>query len=324
MNPIKIVQRDPADLAGHFHPLLKTIPPLAQTGEEFRAIKMGMKECGILSPLLIDSQNRILDDHSRTLLQCAQVWQLKAVPVQVCNDEDAALVAVHSLLHRRHLTKSALAYLAAPLLEVAFKAARQKRLKNLANHDSALSALSTEPLKTVDEMAEEFGLSRRFLFEAKEVHKRFEDPRKYRFNMVGGSRDGEMVEMTLKEWFEPRILRSPIGGEHEQNRPLGLGAVIAGIASVKENKREMFDPRSCDQLELFKSGLGQFVGRALRLAPADMRKEIRAWLEAKEGQFEDEQFEQLVELGETLKVEARHQLKARRLAAPVANTTESI
>jgi len=240
----KIEQRDPNDLRGHIHPALKLIPELDEAAPEFLAIAAGVGKCGIIQPLLVDEQGRILDDHSRTLLRCALRWQRKSVPVNVRASEDVHLLIIHSLAHRRHLSKSAIAYLAYPHLQPAFEIARANKLAKLAkNPENAVVASADYGAKTVEDLGKELGIERSMLFEAKKVHELFADKKVYTFNVRGGATDGDNVEMTLRAWFEPKLLQAFVGGEHEQNRPLGLGGIIAGITAVKEGDKSKFAPK---------------------------------------------------------------------------------
>jgi hypothetical protein len=307
--------RDPMELRGHIHPALKSIPELAEDSPEFLAIAAGVGQVGVIQPLLIDDQGRILDDHSRTALRCALRWQIKSVPVQVTAEENIDLIIIHSLAHRRHLSKSAIAYLAVPHLAPAFEIARQRRLKQIKDNSVVSSG---DFFKTVEEMGEVLGLGRNLLFEAQRVHTAFADKKIYTFNVCGGKRDGEIVECTLKAWFEPKLLQPFIGGEHESNRPLGLGGILAGIASIKEGNRGKFDPKQANQLELFNRGFDQFIGRALKLDHGTISKNIRDWFSA--GNLSDEDADRLEQIGETIKAEARARRKgASRTGHSTAN-----
>lgn len=238
--------RDPASL--HVHPELRALPELSE--EELKHVRAGMQRAGLNQPLLIDDKNRILDDHSRTLWVCAKAWALKSVLVTVRATEDVHILIIQGLAHRRHLTKSAIAYLAVPHLQPAFEAAHRKHLESLRKGQQIpVVSSETTGVKSGDELAEELGIGRNLLFEARKVRKAFEDKKKYSFTVAGGPKDGEVVECTLREWFEPKILRSPIGGEHEANRPLGLGGVMAGIAGLAATKDVSRQDRG--QLELF-------------------------------------------------------------------------
>ena len=301
--------RDPAELRGHYHPALKILPELPDDSPEFLAISAGVKKCGIIQPLLINDQGQILDDHSRTLLRSALRWQLKAVPVCVRYEDDVHMIIIHSLAHRRHLSKSAIAYLAYPHLGPAFEYARQRKLKQIKDSE-VVSAETTEA--TVEDLAAALGIGRNLLFEAQKVHKEFSDKKTYSFNVRGGPHDGDVVECTLKAWFEPKLLQPFVGGEHEVNRPLGLGGIMAGIAIIKEGNRDVFNPKGATQLDLFSRGLNQFFGRALKVPTAQIAKTVKSWLECKDANLSDEQLEQLEQLGETLKTEARARRKTAR------------
>jgi hypothetical protein len=313
MNP-KIELRDPADLIGHYHPALRDIPELPDDSPEFLAIASGMHKCGIIQPLLVDEKGRILDDHSRTLLRCARRWQCPEVPVQVRDSADVHLLIIHSLAHRRQLTKSAIAYLACPHLDQAFNISREKGWENLKKGQfSPGVAAATAGPTTVENLAVLMGIERNLLFEARKVRKEFEDTRKYPRTVMGGAQDGAEAELTLREWYEPLILRSPVGGEHESNRPMGLGGVIAGIASDRLAVRKGGPPRDADrQLELFTSGLGQLLLRASRLGgPEKIRATVRTWLDEQleSSRLSDDQLDDLEALGQTIRDEARGRRK---------------
>ena len=242
-----IQQRDPNDLS--VHPSLKEIPEL--TEDELKPIRSGMKQCGLIQPLLVDDHNRILDDHSRTLWLCAKKWQHKTVPVQVRTD-DVDVLIIHSLVHRRHLSKSALAYLAEPRLQNAIKTAVHNYRQNLAKGQQIpVGSQELTGAPTIAQLAESLGLSESTLDRAREVRGLFKAHSKSMdFVVEGGPEDGSVVSCTLQAWFEPKILKAYAGGEHEGSRPLGLGAVISaiqGILATKDNKR--IETRG--QMELF-------------------------------------------------------------------------
>ena len=124
------VQRDPNDFKpGKFHPALKLIPELAQDSEEFLALAAAVKKCGFIRPLLVDTEGRLVDDHSRSLWRVALRWQLTAVPCLVTPEPMLALI--HSLKDVRHMTKSAIAYLLLPVVENQVKAALAQHRENL-------------------------------------------------------------------------------------------------------------------------------------------------------------------------------------------------
>ena len=290
--------RDPSIL--HVHPELLSVPQLSE--DELRPIRAGMQRNGITQPLLIDAQNRILDDHSRTLWLCAKAWAFTEVPVLVRASEDVHLLIIIGLAHRRHLTKSAIAYLAVPHLQPVFDAAHAQMLQKLAKTPAILGVPSETPsVKTADELAEDLGIGRNLLFEARKVRTAFADRKKHSFLVSGGPKDGDIVECTLKDWFEPRILRAPIGGEHEVNRPIGLGAVIAGIAGLESTKDKPREDRP--QLELFSRSVIESATAQYKywsqMGKTERQQAIAA-AERKAAMLEGEQCEGLVEMYETL------------------------
>lgn len=239
---MKILMRDP-NVGFSVHPAVKAIPVL--TDEEMLPIRAGMKYGGeMIQPLLIDDQGRLLSDTSRTHWLCAKARQLKEVPVCICAAGDVHLILIRDLAHRRHLSKSAIAYLAVPNLQPALDAARMRQLENLRKSPENAEAYSVGfEAKTLHELARELGISDYTLDMAVQVRKAFEDKKTYTFNVAGGAKDGACVESTLKDWYEPKILQAYVGGEHEQNRPMGLGGILAGITAVREGDKSKFAPK---------------------------------------------------------------------------------
>ena len=253
MTQIKIQYRDPRHLKGRYTPALKQIPELPQDSSEFLALAAGLKKAGFIRPILVDENEQVIDDHSRSLLVAALRWgkDIPEVPVQVCCSADAPIIRIHSLAHVRHLSKSAIAYLAVPDLQPALDAARLQKLENLRKGQQTPEGSSGAfEAKTIEELAEELGICRETLKRAIEVRKAFEDKKKYSFNVKGGERDGATVECTFQEWFEPKLLQSFIGGEHEDNRPLGLGGILAGIEAKKLNPEKFNPKKNSAQMEL--------------------------------------------------------------------------
>lgn len=236
--------RDPQHLKNKYQPALRRLPELPEGSEEFLALCAGIKKVGFIRPILVDEADNVIDDHSRTLLRAALRWQLKEVPVQVRSSQDAPMLRIHSLAHVRHLSKSAIAYLAIPDLQPALDAARAHQLENLRKSPENAEAYSVGfEAKTLHELARELGISDYMLDMAIKVRKEFEDKKTYTFNVAGGAKDGACVESTLKDWYEPKILQAYVGGEHEQNRPMGLGGILAGITAVREGDKSKFAPK---------------------------------------------------------------------------------
>ena len=221
--------RDPQHLKNKYQPALRRLPELPDGSEKFLAICAGLKKTGFIRPILVDETDNVIDDHSRTLLRAALRWQLKEVPVQVRSSQDAPMVRIHSLAHVRHLSKSAIAYLAVPDLQPALEAARAHKLEMLRKgQEIPVGKSVADGTQTLEDLATELGISKYMLTMAVQVRKAFEDKKTYTFNVAGGAKDGACVESTLKDWYEPKILQAYVGGEHEQNRPMGLGEFWRG------------------------------------------------------------------------------------------------
>ena len=249
MNKLNIQYRDPAQLSVHTE--LKKIPALGE--EELKPIRAGMARGGeVIEPIPVTDDGLILSDTGRTAWLCAKARQLKEVPVCICAAADVHLIIIRDLACRRHLSKSAIAYLAVPHLQPALDAARLKRLENLRKgQETPESALSADSgAVTSFELAEELKIGCRTLEMAIEVRKAFEDKKTYTFNVRGGKKDGASVECTFKAWYEPKLLQAFIGGEHEDHRPVGLGGILSGIEAKKLDPSDCNPKKNTGQMEL--------------------------------------------------------------------------
>ena len=254
----KIGLKEPFELKKRPHPALKDIPPLDPKGPEMDAIRAAIMQTGqIVEPVLLDSEGRIATDHGRMLVQAACDLGIEQIAYQETEFDGPTLIA-NELLVRRHYTKGAVAFLLYPHLESAWKASKARRVANLKqwtktpiNSDSALSAQSGKveaPVcHTMDDFALEIGISRRLLMQASEVHAYFEkhEGKKFKFKIKGGPQDGGIVEATLREYFTPRIVGQPTGGEHgeDSGSVIGLGACIAGMAAKVDGKDYLGEER---------------------------------------------------------------------------------
>jgi len=246
-----ISHRAPSELSAH--PALNHIP--LPGDDELKAVRSGLAQAGEhLPPILIDAEGLILDDTSRLHWLCAKARQLKEVPVCIAATVDVHLAILRDLACRRHWSKSAIAYLAVPHLQPALDAARLRKLEKLRkNPEKSVGASSTYEARTYQELAAELGISEDMLKRAINVHKAFEDPNKYAIHIEGGASDGDTEHWTLREWFEPKLLKPFVGGEHENNRPMGLGGILAGITAVKAGDPGKFNPKARGQLNLFEN-----------------------------------------------------------------------
>lgn len=244
--------RDPADLRPHS--ILHHIPAPAKDAPEVCACADTIRDQdGHLLPLVIDETGHLLTDDSRLRWMAARRMGLLTVPVVVQPAELAPVIALNAIVHRAHFTKSALAYLAVPLLKPAFEAGRSARLECLKKGQNPV-VRSADYGKTWEELAETIGVSRMMLGAAQQVHAEFEkDKKKYPFAIEGGANDGAIVHKTLREHFEPKILRHQQGDEHEGTRPIGLGGVMKAIGSIRSTKGAA--KVNASQLDLFTGGL---------------------------------------------------------------------
>jgi ParB-like chromosome segregation protein Spo0J len=293
-------QRDPADLRPH--PILHHIPAPAKDAPEVFACADAIREQDYLQPLIITEAGEILTDDSRLRWMAARRMGLELVPVIVQPAELAPVIALNALVHRAHYTKSAIAYLAVPLLKPAFDAAKAARLENLRKGHNSPKVHSVHYRETAEDFAEANGICRRLLFNAKAVRAEFERDRKvYTFEVDGGPEDGAKIEQTLKEHFEPKILRQQVDSEHQAQRPIGLGGVMKAIGSIRQTKGapKITDP----QLELFTGGFSA------------LRKRFVYWqnFSAEERRAADPAIEQFLEaMPDDLLERFESKLRARR------------
>jgi len=282
---MKLLTLDPCADGLRPHACLRHIPEWPDNGPRQTALRREMEASGLCQPIQITEKHEIVDPDSRERWRAARSLQLPGIPVAIVPQEQVSTAYLNALVQRRHLTKSAIAYLAFPQLQNALDEARDRRFKMLEKANDSRSELSSLP-KNIEELAEAIGINRHFIFDAKKVHALFaKDP-------------------AFKAQMEPRLLAEPIGGEHEQNRPIGLGAVIAGF----EGKKLEDQPRPDRQLDLFVGAhLRSLSSRLCQIQNLPLfRKGIGTFLDSVQ---DDEQIERLQEIGEAIAAEARARLK---------------
>jgi hypothetical protein len=231
--------RDPADLV--IHPALEVLPDWERSDGRMLALVEDIRERGLDQPLMVDSTFRIVDGRKRW--RAARLLQLKAVPVVVRADGELAGIVLNSLLQRAHWTKSQLAYIVFPLVERAYQEAQQRHLERLKNWNKGKIVQPLDdlqfPSKTED-FAVKLGVSRALFLDAAKVHALFQKHKeRHQFQVEG---EEHLGPRTFREYFEPLIL--------DQERPMGLGAVVAGIAGYLSTRQ--LPKREPEQLFLFK------------------------------------------------------------------------
>lgn len=261
MQQPRTILKDPAELS--IHPLAKSLPEWERDDERFLAMSRDIGERGVDQPLLIDRLGQVVD--GRTRWRAAKLQQLTAVECRIVADNDIASTILGTLVHRRHLTKGALAYLAYPLLAPAHEEAKRRRLEKLRKGQQSPVSDSLRDGKSVVHLAASLNISQDLFQDAAKVHEIFAKDKDY------------------KALMEPRIIAQPIGGEHEDKRPVGLGSVIAGYAGRGTLDKPRTDRQ---QLELFTDGLiklqnrfsywNKFDKAQLVLAKEEIRKTAKA------------------------------------------------
>ncbi|NJL18947.1 MAG: hypothetical protein HC901_01155 [Bdellovibrionaceae bacterium] len=253
-------QIDPCLAGIRPHACIRHIPQWPDNSPRMEALRHEMQRTGFCAPVLMTAKHEVVDPDSRERWRAARALQLECIPVQIIDESQADTVFFHALLQRRHLTKSALAFLAYPRIAFAHEEARAHALKMIKKTNDLPSDINVgRAPKTVDELAGSLGISPSLLKEARRVHEIF------------------AKDAAFKAQMEPRLLAEPIGGEHEQHRPVGLGAIIAGYAG-KANEDKARADRS--QLELFGAAVKVFCIRApLAVHEAEARRVIAAHLE---------------------------------------------
>jgi hypothetical protein len=215
---MNLITRDPAQLQPL--PALRHLPEIAIDSARFYRLCDDLLACGTLSdPLKITQDNRVIDLDSWDRLKAARQAQLAEVQCLVVSPEEICRT-LFDILNRRHYTKSALAYTLFPHFKDAHQESRERRAKNLKKGQFSRKSPEETIGDTVSKFAAEIGIARNLYFEASKVHDIFAKDPAYRAQM------------------EPRILAEPQGGEHEDSRPIGLGAVIAGWGGLKATKRQ--------------------------------------------------------------------------------------
>jgi hypothetical protein len=277
---------DPRELK--LHPMKSRTPRRPKDDPTFGPFVEDVRARGIQVPLICVEPDLIVDGEDRWI--AAKRLRLTQVPIAFCQPDEVASVILSSLM-RKHHSKGALAYVLFPVIEPAFNESRERRLRNLRKGqqtpESALSALSGT---TVEDFADRIGVGRRLLMQAKEVRTELErDTAQYEFQDEG-------EPMTLKEYYEPRLL------SYGEEKPLGLGAILAGIAGLRATGgKHRPDPK---QLELFESAFDtlktrfsywkkfdeaarskcrEVIRNTVAAMPHDLRDELAAAIKATKG-----------------------------------------
>lgn len=235
--------KDPNDLT--FHELAKSLPEWGRDDERFLSVARDIGERGIKYPLLIDRRDKIVDGRMRWRI--AKQYQLVEVKCWLVKDEEVTATILGCLLHRRHLTAGARAYISFPLLAPAYEDHKQQHLARLRTGQRGPSSIQSTMVRTVGEFAEGYGFGRDLFYQAGKLHDIFSK------------------SPPLKAELEPKILEGEIG----------LGACLAGIAGKEATDGKA--RRVGQQLELFSEAFDTLKTRFSYWGNFDSKMKERAY-----------------------------------------------
>lgn len=249
------------------HPLLAHIPVWRRDEPDFQALVDSIRERGLDYEVLIDGENRIIDGRNRR--NACSVLRIP-VPCRQITEGEAASVIIASLINRRHLTKGARAYLAAPLFETVLAESNARRFANLSKStpppESALSALST---KTAEDVAAKLGISPRLFDQALKLRRLFDD-----------------CEPEVRNKYEPRILGEWLDDAGDWQDPVGLGYMINGLTSLlterggkpkQLGKRAQHDRLFVDYLPKLKEHWKKATAEQRFIITEKLKAEVTKW-----------------------------------------------
>lgn len=153
------------------HPKLLELPNPPVTLQETEALKKDLRSRGFLDPIKITEAGYVVDGWHR---RNAAIDLYQEVPCVIVDDHEVVEIAMAGLLLRRHLTKSARAYIAVPMMAMTKEERLAKIRQNLSQVvDTAQSALSAHRGNglSLEDIATSIDVGRRYVYMAEEVHK---------------------------------------------------------------------------------------------------------------------------------------------------------
>lgn len=111
------------------HPTADLVPMFREDHPQCRALAESIEADGILQPLLVDRQYRVLDGRHR--LRIARDRNLKQVPCIIVSDEQAATTALNTALSRRDFNEGQRGLMIALLFPQTVEERQARRLQNL-------------------------------------------------------------------------------------------------------------------------------------------------------------------------------------------------
>lgn len=267
--PTKTILKNPHELKQH--PLRKLLPdtkgtPLVNSLSD--EIKRGAK----LPPIYIVEPNLVVAGWTRTLAHRAQQKDVECI---VVTEDEAAHVAMkENTLRQSFGKKFQLAFAYCPLAIEVVKQAEVGRISSLKNARECKNALTSSLPCTLDELADQIGVSRRLLCDCKQTHDALlewdskHDPKKW---------GDDKEKKTALAFWTARIL--------DDEEPCTPGNARAGIAGSDAGAQGKTKPVA-NQLELFTNGLAavgkwgkaftKFDDKARKDALAAIKKTVAA------------------------------------------------
>lgn len=212
------------------HPLIASLPRAG--GESAAAIAASVADIGVIEPLKV-SKGRVIDGRDR--LDAALAAGLAEVPITEIPEDAIAGIFIASLCARHHFTKSAVAYLAFPVLDAALQESRRRAVSAARSFLSGAKSESAHrtPPQSADALAAEHGIARTTFFEAAAIHKKFAEHPK------------------LRATWEPKILSGEMGLGQIQQALSGKIASLEGRTTPKGDAGQLL-------LDLFAIGPVRF------------------------------------------------------------------
>ena len=201
------------------HPAANIFPLLGEL--ELRELAADIEENGLLEPIVLHPDGRILDGRNRwTACKLADV-EPRTVQWDGSQGEVSFVLSLN--LHRRHLTSSQAACVAveAKPLEAEFRAAAESRMRSGKSDPSQkIDEGSHNGNRTDSKLAEAFGTNRQYVNAARKLKDEspdlFEDVKAGRLALPGVKRPHVANNSGNNEWYTPReyidLARAVMGG----------------------------------------------------------------------------------------------------------------
>jgi len=268
----KIEFLDPAPL--RLHRLYSSLPAIPTDTPEWHGFVDALSATGPegIPPIYVTAEGFIMDGARRW--KAAKQLQWPEMGCVIRSEWEAPLLVVETLMGQRCLTKGAKVYLSLPILKEYADAAETRRLACLKKGVKILQKALKVPLacsagsgKAATQLAEHLGVSTDTVEKAVRIRNIFELPqlKDHKFEFQDGR------ELTLREYFEPRLLDS--------NDPMGLGAVLKGFGEFVDAQGNPVDHPPADRnshLFYFERAWQGWAKQSQRWAQMDDKERFRA------------------------------------------------